>query len=176
MTLEPNFVAIDAKTKELRTVSDLGDLETALEYEFIRELRYRPALTLEGLVKWSTATDPDPGSPGTDDAIGLIASKDLVFLDLDFGVRYMFIGDPEGNNTVELTLAATYPVNHAIDVEAEVVQTLEIGASDENITEGTIGLAWHVNENLKLERGVLIRDNGLWQMVSALGWSFAGED
>src|SRR5262249_39933585 len=83
LTLEPNVAHIDAKAKDARTVTGLGDFETTLEYEFVRERRYRPAFTAEGIIRWPTASDPDIGDPGRDYSIGLIASKDLVFVDID---------------------------------------------------------------------------------------------
>ncbi len=45
LTVEPTVVRINPKAKDERTITGLGDLETELEYEFVRERRYRPALT-----------------------------------------------------------------------------------------------------------------------------------
>src|SRR5262249_55736106 len=64
ITIEPNIGHIDAKANDARTVTGVGDLETALEYEFVRERRYRPAFTAEGMIKWPTASDRDIGEPG----------------------------------------------------------------------------------------------------------------
>ena len=83
LTVEPLVTHIEGKAKDVRTVTGAGDLETSLEYEFLRERRYRPALTAEGVIRWPTHTDPDTGNSGRDYSIGLIASKDLVFLDVD---------------------------------------------------------------------------------------------
>src|SRR5207244_6202134 len=45
LTIEPAVEHISAKVKGGRTVTGLGDMEASLEYEFVRERRYRPALT-----------------------------------------------------------------------------------------------------------------------------------
>ncbi len=95
LTVEPTVVHIAPKAKDESTVTGLGDLETGLEYEFVRERRYRPALTAETLIRWPTATDPEIGDPGVDYSFGLIASKDLVFVDLDLRALYTLVADRE---------------------------------------------------------------------------------
>jgi hypothetical protein len=94
-TLEPNFAYIRSRSPDVRSVGGMGDLETAMDWEFLRERRYRPALTLEGIIKWPTATSPEFGDPGRDYALGLIASKDFVYVDVDLGLRYTSVDDPE---------------------------------------------------------------------------------
>jgi hypothetical protein len=190
LTVEPNFVAIDSKTEGGNSVSGFGDLETSVEYEFLPELRYRPALTAEGVIKWPTASDSDIGRPGEDYSIGLIMSKDLVFVNLDLNALYTFVGDSEQENAFELSLAAERRLNHYLDLEAEVVQPFGGGARGQpgtlsglgntdgggNETEGTLGLAWHVTKHLKLEAGGTLRTDGSWQFLSAWEYSFSGED
>jgi hypothetical protein len=176
VSLEPNFVMIDSKTADVRSASGFGDFETSLEYEFLRERRYRPALTAEGIIKWPTATDSDLGNPGRDYAFGLIASKDLVYLDVDLGLRYTSVGDPEGHDLWEVTVAAEWPLNHRLAVLAEVVTGIETGRRGRTDTEGTLGLSWRVNSYLKLEGGGTVRTDGTWQVLFAWEWKFAGED
>src|SRR5438105_626940 len=122
LSLEPDITHIEAKTNNARSITDFSDLETSVEYEFLTERRYRPALTVQGTIKWPTATDSDLGSPGTDYTLGLIASKDLVYVDLDLSALYTFIGDPKEKDALEVSLAAECPLNHFFDIEAEVVQ------------------------------------------------------
>ncbi|MCI0641125.1 MAG: hypothetical protein L0Y70_18775 [Gemmataceae bacterium] len=176
MSLEPNFVIIDSKAEDVRSASGFGDFETSLEYEFLRERRYRPALTAEGIVKWPTATDPDIGSPGRDYAFGLIASKDFVYVDVDLGLRYTFVGDPEAHDFWEVALAAEWPLNHRLSVLAEVITEIEADRSGRTGTEGTLGLSWRANAYLTLQGGGTVRSDGTWQVLFAWEWSFAGED
>ena len=46
LNVEPNFTYVIGKAKDVRTVGGFADLETSVEYEFLRERRYRPALTV----------------------------------------------------------------------------------------------------------------------------------
>ena len=176
VSLEPNFVIIDSKTPDVRSASGFGDFETSVEYEFLRERRYRPALTAEGIVKWPTATDPDIGNPGRDYSFGLIASKDFVYLDVDLGLRYTSVGDPEGHDLWEVTLAAEWPLSHRLAVLVESVTPIEIGRKGRADTEGTLGLSWRATSYLKLQCGGTVRSDGTWQVLFAWEWSFAGED
>ncbi len=111
LSLEPNVVHISPKVKDGRTVTGVGDLETSLEYEFLRERRYRPALTAEGLIRWPTASDPEIGDPGIDYSFGLIASKDLVFVDIDLRALYTFVSDRQEQDSFEVSLAAQWHLN-----------------------------------------------------------------
>ena len=179
LTIEPDFVYIDSKSPDVRSVGGVGDLETSIEWEFLRERRYRPALTAVGLIKWPTASDPDLGDPGEDYTLGLIASKDFVYVDVDLSALYTFSGDPDQQDTVEIALAAQYPLNHKFDLVAELADIIETGHGAPgragNDFEGTVGIAWHVNSYLKLEQGFSISTDGTWQIL--LGWefSFAGD-
>jgi hypothetical protein len=190
LTLEPNVAHIDAKAKDARTVTGLGDFETALEYEFVRERRYRPAFTAEGVIRWPTASDPDIGDPGRDYSIGLIASKDLVFVDVDLTGLYTFTGNRNEQDTFELSLAGQWHLNYLFDVEAEIVHSfgtagivgqpgtisgIDTGSRGADLTEGTVGIAWHVTKRFKLEQGAVFRSDGTWQMVFAWEWSFSGD-
>ncbi len=170
----------------------LGDLETSFEYEFLRERRYRPALSAQGLIKWPTATDADLGTPGHDYSLGLIASKDFVYFDADLNLLYTFVGDPAEHDNFQIALAVEWHLNHRFDVIAEVVSTLggggvrgqpgslsglgglSGGAGAANETEGTVGLGWHASKYLKFEHGVTYKSHHSWQFVAAWEWSFGG--
>ncbi len=190
LTVEPVITHIAAKAKDVRTVTGVGDLETSLEYEFLRERRYRPALTAIGVVRWPTSTDADIGNPGRDYSLGVIASKELVFVDIDLTALYTFVGDPEGQDTLEVALAGNVPLNYLFDIEAEVVHSFGTagirgqpgnlsgagaGAAGADLTEGTIGVAWHVSKRLKVEGGAIFRSDNTWQIVFAWEWSFSGD-
>ncbi len=179
LTVEPDFVYIDSKSKDGSSVGGVGDLETSVEWEFLRERRYRPALTAVGLIKWPTATHAELGSPGEDYTAGLIASKDFVYVDVDLSALYTFAGDLDQQDTVEIALAAQYPLNIRIDLLAEAVDTIETGYGAPgragNNFEGTVGVAWHVTEYLKLEQGFSISTDGTWQLLFGWEWSFAGD-
>ena len=192
LNIEPNFVQIVARSKDARTVGGLGDLETSLEYEFLRERRYRPALSAQGLIKWPTATDPDLGTPGREYSLGLIASKDFVYFSADINVLYTFVEDPAQQNNVQIAVAVEYPINRRFDVIAEVVTTIGSGrirgqpgsvtgvggmiegAGGRSETEGTLGIAWHASKRLKLEQGVIYKSDRSWQFVVAWEFSFGG--
>ena len=192
LSLEPNFVYLVAKSRDERTVGGLGDLETSVEYEFLRERRYRPALSAQGLIRWPTAIDPDLGTPGHDYSLGLIASKDLVYFDVDLNLLYTFVSGSAQQDNLQIALAAEWPLNHRFDVIAEVVTTiggsgvrgpfgtpsgpgiLTEGNGTQNETEGTLGLAWHANKYLKFEQGVTRASDRSWQFVVAWEWSFGG--
>lgn len=176
LSLEPAFVLIDSKNEDVRSAGGFGDFETALEYEFLRERRYRPALTAEGIIRWPTATDSELGEPGRDYSLGLIASKDFVYVDVDLGLRYTFADNRVGHDLFEVTLAAECPLNHRLSVLAEMVTAIETGGRSQTVTEGTAGLSWKLNSFLKLQGGGTVRDDGTWQVLFAWEWNFAGED
>lgn len=174
LTLEPKYTSIVARSPEARSVKGFGDLETSVAYEFLRERRYRPALSVEGRIKWPSASDPDLGERGRDYTLGLIASKDLVFMDLDLNILYTSAGDRERDDTVEVSLAAEWHVNRYVDVIGEVAHVRPMrGRSGES--EATVGLAWHVNKFLKLEQGVVFKEQGIWEAVFAWEWAIGGE-
>jgi hypothetical protein len=190
LTVEPLVTHIEGKSKDVRTVTGVGDLETSLEYEFLRERRYRPALTAEGVIRWPAHSDQDTGNSGRDYSIGIIASKDLVFLDVDLTALYTFVGVPQEQDTFEVSVAALVPLNHKFDLEAEVVHSFGTGgihgqpgtlsgagagATGADLTEGTIGIAWHISKRLKIEQGGIIRSDGTWQIVFAWEFSFSGD-
>ena len=179
LTLEPQFTSIVGKTTDVRSVSGFGDLETTLDYEFLRERRYRPAFSVEGGVRWPTAADPDLGEPGRDYTLGLIASKDLVFVNLDLNVLYTFIGDHEAKDEVEVALAAGWRVNRYVELITEVTNIRRVGSGldngDRNETEATIGVGWQINQFLKFEQGIVFKERGVWQAVFAWEWSFGGD-
>lgn len=192
LSLEPNFVYLAANSRDARTTGGLGDLETAVEYEFLRERRYQPALSAQGLIKWPTATDPDLGTPGYDYSLGLIASKDLVYVDVDLNLLYTFVGDPAQSDNLQIALAVEYHLNRRFDIIAEAVTTIggggvrglsgtltglgsaTEGSSSGNETEGTVGVAWHASKYLKFEQGVTYKSDSSWQLILAWEWSFGG--
>src|SRR5207249_10582855 len=63
---EPLRLSVEPKVVYDEPVTGWGDLETSLEWEFVRERRYRPALSVEGIIKWPTATNAKLGDPGYD--------------------------------------------------------------------------------------------------------------
>ena len=190
-TIGPNVVHIEPKKGNGRSVTGLGDLETALDFEFVHERRYRPALTAEGVVRWPAATNSDLGEAGRDYSIGLIASKDLVFVDLDLRLLYTFLADRQSPDVFEISFAAQWHLNYRFDVEAEVVHSFGGGTgsasllssgsggiirrADADLTEGTLGLAWHVSKRLKLEQGAVFSSDGTWRLVLAWEFSFGGD-
>ena len=190
LTIEPNIVYISPKTKDVREVGGVGDLETSVEYEFISERRYRPAVTALASIEWPTATDPDIGDPGRAYSLGLIVSKDLVFVDIDLSALYIFVDDRQNQDSVEISAAGEWHLNHFFDIEGEVVHSFGaggiqgrpgsisgIGTGDRGIdlTEGTLGIAWHISKGLKIEQGGVLRSDGTWQIVFAWEWSFSGD-
>ena len=178
LTIEPQFTSIVGKTPDVRSASGLGDLETTLDYEFLRERRYRPSLSIEGGITWPTAADPDLGEPGRDYTLGLIASKDLVFVDFDLNALYTFAGNREREDEVEISLAAEWPLNHYVALITEVANVTRIGrlrSGSRNEIEATVGLGWQVNKFLKLEQGIVFKERGIWQAVFAWEWNFGGD-
>lgn len=181
LTLEPKFARIIARSPDVRSVSGLGDFETSMAYEFLRERRYRPAFSVEGGVRWPTASDPDLGERGRDYSIGLIASKDLVFVDVDLNVRYTAVGDRARNNTVEASLAVEWHVSRYVDLIGEVANVSRLGSlrgdgtGDRHETEATVGFAWHVTKTLKFEQGVVFKEHGQREFVVAWEWSPGGD-
>jgi len=176
LTVEPTVVYIEPEKKSEHSSDGIGDTETSMQWEFLRERRYRPALTLEGVIKWPTGINPDIRTSGQDYGIGLIASKDFIIVDSDLGVRYTSVGDSKEHDTVEVTLAGEWPLNRRWSVESESVTTIETGTGGKTSTEGTLGFAWRVTKHLKLEIGGSLCTDGTWQVISAWEWSFAGED
>lgn len=181
LTVEPKFTRIIGRTPEVRSVGGFADLETTVDYEFLTERRYRPSLAIEGKIKWPTAEDPDLGDPGRDYTLGLIASKDLVFVNIDFNALYTFTGDREQDDTVEVTLATEWKVNSYLGLIVEVANGRRMGGmrdrsvGDVNETEATVGLSWKVNKFLQLEQGVVFKEHGVWEAVFAWEWSFGGD-
>ena len=152
-----------------------------MDFEFLRERRYRPALSVEGGIRWPTAADSDLGEPGRDYTFGLIASKDLVFINIDLNVLYTFIGDHEREDEFEVSLATGWRVNRYVELITEVANVTRVGnfryAGNEsrNETEALVGLAWQINDYLKFEQGIIFKERGIWQAVFAWEWSIGGD-
>lgn len=172
LTLEPVFTSIRARAPGVRSISGWGDLETTLDYEFLTERRYRPSMSVEGAIRWPTADDPDLGEPGRDYTFGLIATKDLVRVDLDVNALYTRSGDPAQPDSVELSAAAEWHVNGYVDLIAEVANVTRGGRHE---TEATLGLGWIVSRYLKLEQGVVFKERGQWEVIFAWEWNFGGD-
>ena len=191
--IEPSFVLV--RRKQGPSLSGLGDLETTITWEFPTERRHRPGLALEGTVKWPTARRGSLGTGERDVAIGAIVSKEFVAYDLDLNAVYTHIGDPPGvrlQNVLELSLAAEYHLNPALDLLGEVVTASGAGGrrgspgsigSFGNIggpeqgqreTEFTLGFARRFNEFLKVELGGVIKSGPSLQTVLAWEWDFGG--
>jgi hypothetical protein len=190
LAVEPNIVYISPNAKDVREVTGVDDLETSVEYEFISERRYRPGFTALGSIKWPTATDRAIGDPDYDYSLGLIVSKDLVFVDVDLSTLYTFVGNPQEQDAVEISAAADWHLNHFFDIEAEVVHIFGAsgihgragtisgtgtGGRGVDLTEGTLGVAWHISNRLKIEQGGILRSDGTWQIVFAWELSFSGD-
>ena len=181
LTIEPNFAHITDKTEGGRSVSGFGDLATLLSYEFLSERRYRPAVSVEGGIRWPTASNSELGEEGHDYSLGLLASKDLVFVNLDLNFIYNFIGVPGESDTVEVSLATAWRLNHYVEFIAEVTTVQPTGnarspgSTGGRETEGLIGLAWQVNRRLKLEQGIVFKEHGVQEFVFAWEWSFGGD-
>jgi len=193
LSIEPNYVLKVPRDPAEPTIDGWGDLETSVEWEFIRERRWRPALTAELLVKWPTHSNQDTGDPGTDYSIGLIASKDWVYFDLDLSAIYTFVGDKNSKDTLEIDVATEYHLTHYMDLVAEIATTVgtgsihgrpglggigtgPLGGGKNHDIEGTVGLSWKVNKHFKLEEGVVYNTDGTWQIVFAWEYNFAGEN
>ena len=88
--VEPNFVYIDRKQNGEANLAGVGDLETSLDAELLRERRYTPSLTAQAGVRWPTASRSAAGDPGIDCLLGLGFAKDLVFVELDSSFVYTF--------------------------------------------------------------------------------------
>ena len=180
LSIEPKYVSIVSHSPDQESVKGWGDLETTLVWEFLRERRYRPALSLETGVKWPIAEHADLGEPGFDYTVGLIASKDLVYLDVDLNALYTFSGHSERQDNVELSAAMAWHITPRIDVIGEVSMTLptdrrRVAEPASMSTEALVGLAWQVNKYLKFEQGVIFKERGEWEAVFAFEWSFGGD-
>jgi hypothetical protein len=186
LTVEPSYLRIRDKVAG-RTTSGIGDLETTVAWEFLTMRRYRPALVVEGIVKWPTAKRGELGTGKTDYSIGAVVSKEFVHVDLDLEALYTFVGSPAGvqlKNTNETSLAAEWHLSSSLDLIGEFVtsggggfrgQSGTIGGfgglgsvgSGGRESEGTLGMAEHLTDHLKLEEGLIYKSDGSWQAVAA---------
>lgn len=196
LSIEPNYAVVRAKPGKPGTnAAGWGDLETTLDYEFVKERRSRPSFSAESIIKWPTSVRPELGTGERDYALGLIASKEFVRYDVDFNAIYTFVGDPPGlnlQNATELALASTWHLNEGLDLEGEVVYSSGGGlrggsgsfgglgnrehaiGTSEKVVEGTLGVAELLGEYLKLEQGVIGKTDGSWQVVLGWEWNFEG--
>jgi|SRR5215468_100864 len=180
LAIEPTFGYVNDQDVQ---AGGFGDLDTSLEWEFLRERRFRPALTAIGGIKFPTAVPSDVGTPGFDFNVGLIASKDFVFTEVDLSAIYIFSGDKDQQDALEITLAGEIPLTHRLAIEFEGVGSLgrdilsgqsRPGGAGVDY-EGTIGLGWQVTRFIKLEGGATLKDDMTQQYTFGLIYSFAGE-
>jgi hypothetical protein len=191
LTVEPDYVVI--KRAEEPKTKGFGDLETSAVFELVTERRSRPSLAAEALVKWPASND-SLTTGEIDYSVGGVISKEFVHFDLDSEWLYTFVGDPQGvdlSNSSEISLAATWHLTRAVDVEAEAVTSSgggfhgtgtnisklpssEVG-SGEREWESTLGLSELLFAHLRLEEGAVYKSDGTWQFVSAWEWNFGEE-
>ncbi len=177
LNIESAFTHVQGSGPGVSTASGLDDIETSLEYEFLRERRYSPSLTALGGARWPTATNQDIGAPGTDYIFGLIATKEINRFEVDFNAIYTESGDPGQQSILELPLALEYKVSHVFSLAAEIGPTLDMGGGGNSgsQTELTLGGIWHTSPFWTLESGVILRDDSSWQLVIGWEYSFAGD-
>jgi len=177
VSLEPAFGHIKGKTEDVRTVGGLSDLETSIDWEFLRERRWTPALGFEGTIRWPTASHPELGNRNHDYSVGLVLSKDMVFFDLDSNVIYTFSGDRDVQSDLEISVAAEYPLSRWLDLDAEFVQTIETGRGrSDRPREVTFGVSWHIDPFWTIEYGTQVRSDRSWQLLLGWQYSFGGND
>jgi hypothetical protein len=181
-TVEPKYIFLSSDSPDESSVSGWSDLETSVIYEFLRERRYRPALSFEGTVRWPVAAHEDLGEPGHDYTIGLIASKDLVYVEVDLNALYTFSGDSDHPDEFEVSVAASWHLNPWVDFIAEASFVSQNGGRADEValnrteTEVTLGLAWLVSKHFILEQGIILKEHGEWEAILAWEWSFGGDD
>jgi hypothetical protein len=174
VSLEPSFGLISDGRK---TVGGLGDVETTVDWEFLHERRWTPAVGLEGTVRWPTASHPELGNKHHDYSVGLVLSKDLAYFGVDSNVVYTFSGDRKEQSKLEVALAAEYPLSRWFDLDLEYVQIIETGPGrSERPAEVTFGFAWHVDSFWTIEYGTQINSDGTWQELLGWQYSFGGND
>ena len=177
LTVEPIHTTIRPKVG--KTLNGFGDLETSATYGLVSERRHRPAVAAIALVKWPTATHAEFGTGQRDYELGVLASKALVQMDLDFSATYTLTGSPPSGslpNTFTVSLAAERDLGSRMDLLAEIVSGTS-GSSGaptpgESEFEGTLGLAEQLTERLNLEQGVTVKKDGTWQIVFGWEWDF----
>lgn len=188
LRLEPNFIIVRSKNADMGSMRGFGDMEAGAEYELWRELRYRPALSLETVVRLPTATDAKIGAAKEDVSLGAILSKDVVWAEFDFNVVYTYVGDPMGRSKIEFSAAIHKPlIRHKLEIEGELTQSIGVGSNHEGglaalhggatETAATVALAEQVlDQHLKIEEGGTVFNDLSWQVVFGLEYSFQGDD
>ena len=128
-------------------------------------------------MKWPTAAHEDLGEPGNDYTLGLVASKDLVYFDLDVNVLHTF-GGADRADEVEVSAAIAWHLTPRVDLIAEVTYLVPVRNVGEarRETEATLGLAWFAGKYLTLETGIVFKEGGEAEAVIAWEWSFGGND
>lgn len=167
-----SLFTISSPTPEGGSESGVGDLETSIDYIFIPERRYRPAIALTSTLRWPTASNPAVGNSGIDGSLGIITSKDVVLCEITASLIYTKAGDPDNSDELEMSLGVDYPVYYTATLLAELVQTTDVDglSSGGGRTELTLGAEWEVNPDLTLEIGVQAdTDDGLRGIIS---WSY----
>ncbi len=181
---EPRFKYVTYQGVD--TTYGLGDLVTAATFEFVHEGKVAPALAAEGEVKVPIAMN-GLGTGKPDYSVGLVARKSLGPVSLDVRAIYTFVGSPTGanlSNTLRGTVAGEWQVSQRLDVLGEVAfgngtggdvtLLLHRGEVPESgiEVEGTVGLAEHVTDRLKLVQEGSYSSSGSKRGMFGLEWDF----
>lgn len=191
--IEVGFLSI--RSDKGRTLRGWGDLETSLTWELADEGRWRPALALQGVVKWPTASRLELGSGARDYALGAIVSRTFARMDVEMSVLYTFIGQASGDgmpgmgHAFEASLGVGWALGRVVDLEAEVSVGGELrgrtgafggvilpgaGAGESTPeTAWTSGVVERLGPRLTLEEAVVYRSDGSSQLVAGWEWSLS---
>ncbi len=193
LTVEPVHITITSKRGP--SIRGFDDLETALSLDVWSERRRRPAVSIEGGVKWPTATDSSIGTGVTEFSLGLLLSKDLILTELGLNVVYAQVGVPRTGlvqNTVQISASSEWPLGPDLSLTSELLTTQGVGrrrgtaldpsapaGSGFNVPgggmgewEATLGIARSFGRRLKAEPGFILQTDGTWQAVFAWEWDF----
>lgn len=164
-----------------------------MNYEFVSERRYRPALALEAGVQWATASHDEFGSGGSDVLLGLLVNKEFVPADAGLDLRYTRVGLPtEGliRDDLQISLAGAWHASPVLDLTGELLAALPVGplrgeapvpgedddagepGGPETGFEATFGLTQTIGRSLQLDQGVTLKSDGSWQAILAWEWDF----
>ncbi len=177
-------------------VTGFGDLEITLFYNFVKEGKYMPALTLSGEVKLPTANSALIGTGKTDYAPYLIASKKIGNLDLSANLSYTIIGKPDGialelHNTLGYALGGVYTIKQKWILFGEIYgNTSALGSEGPEGTDiitgltseisggetvGALGFGYYPKPNFLLSLGINYDNNNAILIRPGIEWKFGGE-
>ena len=194
LTAEPTFVSILPKASA--AIHGLDDLDSAIEWEFVSERRTRPAVALQGEIKWPTTTHLAIGDRRREFGLGVLVSKELVPANFSLNVIAGRSARPslgQVRDIVQISAAAEWHLNPDLDLQAELLTTQGFGplrgpidprnpnAEPLNVpgrgtgeVEATLGLAQLFGKRLKLEEAAIVQTDGTWQAIVAWEWDFGG--